>query len=54
MFVPRSEVQDKEGILRAFLLQFSCWEAQICLRQTSHSSLPENGKNILVCRQQKA
>lgn len=24
IFVPRSEVQDKEGILRAFLLQFSC------------------------------
>lgn len=50
IFVPRSEVQDKEAILRALLLQFSCWEAQMCLRQSSPSSLPENRKN----RQQKA
>lgn len=54
VFVPRSEVQQKEGILRALLLQFSCWKAQVCLRQFSHSSLPENRKNILVFRQQKA
>lgn len=53
-FVPRSDVQDKEGILRAFLLKFSFWEAHICLRQASHSSLPENRENILVFRQQKA
>lgn len=54
VFVPRAEVQQKEGILRALLLQFSCWKAQVCLRQFSHSSLPENRKNILVFRQQKA